>query len=315
MNSLPELVQVVKNLENVYILTHVYPDGDALGSAFVLCRILQKLGKNATVMLGPCKSNKLSFFEDFIEKQTFKPEYIVSVDLAANSLLDPSLEKYAEKIDVCIDHHPSNRGYAALNYIDSSAAACCEIIYDVITKLDIPIDKKIAEGLYIGVSSDTGCFKYSNTTYKSHLIASNLIQKGIRIAEINEKFFTLKSKKQLKLEKILYENLEYFCNDKIAITSISKEEMNKCNIEDDECEGIASIPIKVEGVGIGITIREKQPQNYKVSVRTSGEYDANKIASLFDGGGHLRASGFDISGSLDEIKQTIINSISLELGL
>ncbi len=314
MDSLPELVQVIKNLENVYILTHMYPDGDALGSAFALCRILQKLGKKATVMLGSCKSNKLNFFRDYIQEQTFEPEYIVSVDLAANSLLDPALEKYAEKIDICIDHHQSNRGYAALNYIDSSAAACCEIIYEVVSKLNVPMDKKIAEGLYIGISSDTGCFRYSNTTYKSHLIASKLIKQGIRVAEINEKFFTLKSRKQLKLEKVLYDNLEYFFDDKVAITSVSKAEMAKCEIEDDECEGIASIPIKVEGVGIGVTLREKQPGNYKVSIRTSAEYDANKLATLFGGGGHLRASGFDISGSLKEVKETIIKTLSTELG-
>ncbi len=314
MNSLSELAHVIKSLENVYILTHIYPDGDAMASAFVLCRVLQKLGKKATVIMGEDIPKKFEFFNSYITFQEFKPDYVVSVDLASDSLLSSSLENYAGKIDICIDHHISNRGFAPINYIDPSAAACSEIIYDCILKLNLDIDKKMAEGLYVGISTDTGCFKYSNTTYKSHLIVSELMRKGINTSTINEKLFTVKSQKQLNLEKVVYENLEYFLDGKCALTSVLIKDMEKLGIRDEECEGIASIPLRIEGIGIGLTLREKLPNSYKVSVRTSANYDANKIASLFGGGGHIKASGFNISGPLEDVKNTIIKTIKLELG-
>jgi len=309
MNSINDLAQTLKSMNNIYIITHMFPDGDALGSAFSLCRMLQKIGKNATVLLGSEIPKKFEFMADYIKLQTFNEEYIVSVDLASNSLLDPSLEKYTYKIDLCIDHHISNRKFAAFNYIDASAAANCEIIYDLIDLLDVQIDKNIAEGLYVGISSDTGCFKYSNTTYKSHEIAAKLMKQGVAVSKINEKLFTLKSRKILEIEKILNQNIKYFSNGKFAITFITLKDFENYNVKDNECDGIASIPIRIEGVNIGITLREKSPNNYKVSVRTSEEVNANDIASLFEGGGHFRAAGFNIQGKIDEAINKIANKV------
>ncbi len=314
MNSINDLAQTLKSMNNIYIVTHMFPDGDALGSAFSLCRMLQKLGKKAAVLLGNEISKKFEFMTGYIEPQIFNEEYIVSVDLASNSLLESSLEKYAYKIDLCIDHHISNRKFAALNYIDSNAAANCEIIYDLIDLLNVQIDKYIAEGLYIGISSDTGCFRYSNTTYKSHEIAAKLMKQGVAVSKINEKLFTLKSRKILEIEKILNQNIKYFSEGKCAITFITLKDFEKHEIKDSECDGIASIPIRIEGVNVGITLREKSPDNYKVSVRTSEEVNANDIASLFEGGGHFRAAGFSIQGKINEIINEIANTILTHLG-
>lgn len=314
MNSINDLAQTLKSMNNICILTHMFPDGDALGSAFSLCRMLQKLDKKAKVLLGNEIPKKFEFMTGYIENQIFNEDYIVSVDLASNSILEPSLEKYADKIDLCIDHHISNRKFAAINYIDSTAAANCEIIYDLIDILNIQIDKYIAEGLYIGISSDTGCFRYSNTTYKSHEIAAYLMKQGVAVSKINEKLFTLKSRKILEIEKILNQNITYFSNGKFAITFITLKDFAKYNIKDNECDGIASIPIRIEGVKIGITFREKSPDNYKVSVRTSEEVNANDIAYLFEGGGHFRAAGFSIQGKINEVTDKVANTILKYLG-
>lgn len=314
MHSINDLAQTIQSMNNIYIVTHMFPDGDALGSAFSLCRMLQKMGKNATVLLGNEIPKKFEFMKNYIEPQTFKEEYIISVDLASNSLLEPSLEKYASKIDLCIDHHISNRKFAALNYIDSTAAANSEIIYDLIELLNVPIDKYIAEGLYIGISSDTGCFRYSNTTYKSHEIAAKLMKQGVAVSRINEKLFTLKSRKILEIEKLLNQNIKYFADGQLAITFITLKDLEKYNIKDNECDGIASIPIRIEGVNVGITLREKSPDNYKVSVRTSEEVNANNVASIFEGGGHFRAAGFSIQGKIGELINEIANAVLTYLG-
>ena len=314
MHSINDLAQTIKSMNKIYIITHMFPDGDALGSAFSLCRMLQKIGKQATVLLGNEIPKKFEFMKEYIEPQIFKEEYIISVDLASNSLLEPSLEKYASKIDLCIDHHISNRKFAALNYIDPTAAANSEIIYDLIELLNVPIDKYIAEGLYIGISSDTGCFRYSNTTYKSHEIAAKLMKQGVAVSRINEKLFTLKSRKILEIEKLLNQNIKYFADGQLAITFITLKDLQKYNIKDNECDGIASIPIRIEGVNVGITLREKSPDNYKVSVRTSEEVNANNVASMFEGGGHFRAAGFSIQGKINEIINEIANAVLTYLG-
>ncbi len=315
MDSLDKLVQVLKGIDKVYIITHMYPDGDALGSAFVLGRVLQKMGKRAAVKIAEDMPEKFKFMQEYVTKDEFDPDYIVSVDLASSSLVHPSLEKYAGSIDVCIDHHVSNRGFAPISYVDSKAAANAEIIYRIIRMLEIPLDEKIVEGLYIGISSDTGCFKYSNTTYMSHQIASDLMKFGLDTGAINEKLFTVKSKKQLKLEKILYKNMRYLFGGKCALTFVTLSEMEENGITDDECDGIASVPIKIEGVCIGLTMREKQKGVYKVSVRTTGNYSANKLAGEFGGGGHFKAAGFNIEGSLEEIEDKICQAISKHMDL
>lgn len=315
VRSLSEVAKTIKAMDNIHIVTHIYPDGDAIGSSFALCRALQKLNKNCTVVLGKEVPKKFRFLTDCVPISDFEPDYVISVDLPDTSILDPNIENYSQKMDLSIDHHISNKNFAKFNYVDSNAGANCEIIYELLEYLDIDLDKEIYKLLYLGISTDTGCFKYSNTTYKSHKIVSEIMKQSTGISEINERLFIKKSKEKLELEKIIYSNLEYFFGGKCAITFITLNDMKKCKINEDECEGIASIPISIEGVTIGIILREKSENSYKVSIRTSGNEDANKISSLFNGGGHIKAAGFNISGSIEEIKNLIIKTIQTELDL
>lgn len=313
LNSLNEVADVLEKMDNIHIVTHAYPDGDALGSAFALCRMFQKLGKRSAVVLDKKMPKKFEFMTNYVSLQDFDPDYILAVDLADTSLLGTTLQ--SEKVNLCIDHHISNKNFAEVNYVDPSSAATAEIIYDLIRYLNLDLDEKIAEALYIGIASDTGCFKYSNTTHKSHEIASELMKQNINVAKINENLFILKSKNKLELERTLYKNLEYFCDSKLAITFVTLDEMKKCEINENECDGISSIPVSINGVSIGITIREKSSDNYKVSVRTTSNQNASQIASLFGGGGHDKAAGFNISGSLNEVKNEIISTIKTNLEL
>ncbi len=314
MESLASLSKIIKDKDFFYILTHIYPDGDAMGSAFALCRALQKMGKHSKVLCNDSIPQKFDFLSAFVKKEEFDSKYIISVDLADTSLLGPNLEKYSSKIDMCIDHHPSNKNYAALNYVDSAAAANCEIIYKLLKEINEPIDKEIATCLYTGIATDTGCFEYSNTTAKSHFIAAELMNIGAPVAEINEKIFTVKSEKKLSTENTIYKNLEYFFDGKCALTFITLKEMQFIGTTDNELDGIASIPIKIEGVQLGITIREKASGIHKVSVRTKGDVDSNLFCSYFGGGGHSRAGGFNIEGTVEKAKSYILDTVKSKLG-
>ncbi len=314
MVSLLNLSNIIKNKDCFYILTHMYPDGDALGSSFALCRAIQKCGKHAKVLCNDPVPLKFRYLESYIKKEEFDPQYIISVDLADTTLLGPNLEKYkSQKINVCIDHHLSNKNYASLSFVDITAASTCEIIYKLLLEMNIKIDEKIASCLYTGIATDTGCFEYSNTTATTHFIAAKLINHGAKIDEINEKLFTIKTKKNIETEKIINKNLKFFFNDKCAITYITLKEMDEIGIKENELDGIASIPIKIEGVKIGVTIREKSSGLNKISVRTSSDVDANEFCNLFGGGGHTKAAGFSMEGSIEHITKSILEKIKSEL--
>lgn len=314
MESNKKIISYLKTNDFFYIVTHMYPDGDALGSAFALCRALQSLGKHAKVLNDNDIPKKFEFLSNYVKKENFEYKSVISVDLAETSLLRPELKPYEDKIDVCIDHHKINKIKADLCYVDPSAAACCEIIYRIIKDLGVNIDKEIAACLYTGISTDTGCFEYANTSANSHYITAKLIECGAPIGKINENIFTKKSRIKLETEKNMYRNLKYFFGSKCAVTHISINEMEKIGITDNELDGIASIPIKIEGVKIGITLREKSSGTYKVSVRTSENIDASKFCEYFGGGGHERAAGFSISGSVSEICEKIQNVLTCKFG-
>ncbi len=308
MITLNEAANILKKQNNIEILTHHYPDGDTLGSAFALCHAFQNMGKKARVVLSGKMAKKYDYLKNGVEELEFTPDFIMSVDVAAFSLLGDNQEKYRDKIQLCIDHHGSNSLGIQNSYIDSTAAAAAEIIYDLLILINVKITKEIANCLYTGISTDTGCFLYTNTTGKSHVIAGELIKAGANFGEINRVMFETKSKEKLALERMVYDTLDYYHNGECAIIYTTLAMQEKLNLGDDEMEGLASIPRQIEGVKIGITMREKRNREFKVSVRTNGDTDACEFCKKFGGGGHKAASGCAIKGDLITVKQRLISA-------
>ena len=195
--ELKDIEKVLKENDNFYILTHKSPDGDTLGSAFALCFALQKMNKNAKVLCSDVIPEKYKFLYENLEIQNFNPKYIISVDVAEAQLLGDILNCYANQIDLSIDHHMLNQKFAKLWYIDSTAAATAEIIYEIIRKLEVRLDFNIAKCIYTGVSTDTGCFKNANTSARSHRIAAKMIDLGVDNFKIDKIMFDTKSKTKL----------------------------------------------------------------------------------------------------------------------
>lgn len=314
MESIKKIADILKNNDFFYILTHIYPDGDTLGSAYALCQALQQLGKHAKVLTDVNCPSKFDFLKNNIKEENFNPQFIISVDVAEKSLVPSNLKKFENSINLCIDHHIKNSIDADISYTDHTAAANCEIIYYILKEMGVKIDGNIASCLYTGISTDTGCFKYSNTTSKSHFIVSELLKRDFPVSKINEDLFIKKSKKKIETEKILNKNLEFSFDGKCAITHITNEEMKSINIGENELDGIASLPISIENVDIGITMREKNGGEYKVSVRTSSKINANEFCENFGGGGHSRAAGFSSFDDIFKIKEKIKNVLTLKFG-
>lgn len=303
--TIEKVVDFLKANDNFEILTHNYPDGDCLGSGYGLCLGLQQLGKNARVITTALPKD-FKFLLNGVKEQDFQAQCVVSVDVADEKLLGCNQEKYQGKIDLCIDHHKSNRVDAPLKFVDDTSAAACEIIYRILTEMGVTFTKEIANCLYTGISTDTGCLRYTNTTAATLRICADLLEYGCDSGYINKVMFETKSKKRIELEREIYDRMIFCCDDKCAVIYTTLE-MTK-DLEDEDTEGISSIPRQIEGVKMGITIREKPDGIYKVSVRTNGDIDACQFCKQFGGGGHAAASGCTLNGDLQSVIDTLIEA-------
>lgn len=294
--------------DNYEILTHDYPDGDTLGSGFGLCLALQQLGKNARVLTTNLPKDFV-FLTEGVKELSFEAQTIVSVDIADEKLLGSNREKYQGKIELCIDHHRTNRIEAPHKLVDPESAANCEILYRLFRFMGIEITKQIANCLYTGVSTDTGCFKYGNTTPRTLRTAADLLDTGIDAPWINKVMFDTKTKLKIKLEQEVYGGIEYYSGDRCAIIAVTCEMQKRLGVGDDELEGLASIPRQIEGVLIGITMREKENGVFKVSVRTDRSVNAAEFCAGFGGGGHAEAAGCQVKGTLEESKAQLKSAV------
>lgn len=303
-------VGLLKEADDILILTHRNPDGDTLGSGYALLRALRKTGKRVKLLNNDVIPEKFAYLYEGTEAEDFEEKFIVSVDVAEKKLLgDLFAEKYGDRVDLSLDHHESSKHFARETYVEPDSASACEIIYLIIKALGVSVDSDIATCVYTGLSTDTGCFKYSNVTPRTHIIAAELISLGAEHSKINEKMFDTKTFGSIMLEKLCYENLEMFCGGRVAVITVTKKMLSDCGVDKSALDAIKPITRQIEGVGIGITVKEEDSGKAGVSVRTSEAYDASFICSHFGGGGHIRAGGCELDGTVEEAKKRLTDYI------
>jgi len=298
----------LKENDNFLLITHRRPDGDTLGSAGALAQGLRELGKTVYVLKNPEATPRYEpFITDYIAPDDYKADYVIAVDTATTDLFPKNADEYKESVNLCIDHHGSNTMYADHVCLEISRASCGEIIFDILMAISGSISSITAERLYVALSTDTGCFSFSNTTGNTLYVASLLVEAGAPNKELNKKLFRTKTRGRIKIEGMLTSGLEFHLDDKVAIASITNEMMESANADEDDIDDIAALPGSIEGVCVGITIREmSSPTDCKISVRTRAPYDAQAICANFGGGGHKLAAGCSIEKSIDEIKEMLL---------
>lgn len=310
--SLGEVCDYLRKHDNYLILTHASPDGDTLGSGFGLMRVLEDLGKKAKVFCPEGIPKKFEYLAK-TPKVDFKEKTIVAVDIADPKLLGMACEQYADKVQLCIDHHISNTKYSKSLYLDATSAAACESIYTIAVALGVEINQDIANALYTGIATDTGCFKFSNTTAKTHSITAKLFEAGVDATEINRAMFETISCARLDIERLALDTIDFRFNGKCAVISITADMIEKTKCEKSDLEGITAMARTIEGVVVGITLRENQRGRIKASVRTHDPIDACAICNNLGGGGHPRASGCEVVGDVDHAKQEILKYVGQAL--
>lgn len=295
--------------DNFNIFLHASPDGDTVGSGFALCTALRRLGKKANVLCSDEIPKSYSFITDGYVSWDFEPETLVSVDVADAKLLGKYEQKGSE-ILLSVDHHGLNREFAKYTFVDASAAANCENILKLLKAMNVEIDSYIAACIYTGISTDTGCFKYSNTSPESHIMAAEMMGYGIDFSEINRIMFDTKTRGRMKIEGRLMEQMKFFFDGKAAFIAVTEQMKREAGVSDDDLEGITSMPRKVEGVLVGVTFREKENGVFKISVRTHAPVDAAEICRKFGGGGHNRAAGCAVEGmTLEQAEKEFVRVI------
>lgn len=307
--NLAELCHYLKTHDDYIILTHISPDGDTLGSAYALALGLLSIGKKAFVVCNDEIPHKYDYFVKAAALKSFDYKTIISVDVADAKLLGSLYEKYSDKIELNIDHHISNTRYAKNLYLDAAASATAECIYDIFIEMNMQITPLIATALYTGIATDTGCFKYSNVTPKTHLIAAELYKYGIDAAEVNRVMFDTKSKNRIELEKMVLETAEFLFDERCLMLTVTSEMQEKSGCEQSDLEGVAAISRSVEGVLCGVSIKQSEPDVYKVSLRTYPPLDASRICGTLGGGGHVSAAGCTLEGSLEKVKAEITAAV------
>lgn len=307
MITLDEVASLLQENDCFKLLTHSYPDGDTLGGAFALAFALRKLGKKANVAVNGPVPSKFRYLVKNYEEQDFEVQYIVSVDVAARSLLGDSVMNGVDHIDLCIDHHRTNTVVAEHIYVDSKAAAASETIWQLVEMLGVEPDEDIAAGVYTGISTDTGCFCFSNTTPRTHQIAAAVIP-YCDWQSINYINFVVKTRAKIKMERMIYDTMEFYAGGKCAVVYTTIAMQKALGAGDDEMEGLANIPRQVEGVEMGITMREKDGGLFKISVRTNDGINAAEFCKQFGGGGHPGAAGCSIEGDLATVKKLLVDA-------
>jgi len=294
--SLERAAQMIFSARNLLIFTHEHPDGDTLGSAFALKHALSERQISAYVVCCDPVPQYLQFVTDGCESLDLPEggewDLICAVDLADPDMLGRFKDRFADRIDLKIDHHRTSVPYAKFNYVDPEAAACGEIIFDLLAA-NGDISAPVADALFTAISSDTGCFRYSNTTSATHEKAAALIDCGARAQKINHLLFEQKSPGELRALKLALDGLTYYADGRIAATVFTLDMKREFDLTDDDISPLYSLSRDIYGVDVGITVRQKDaaPDVFKASLRSDGTVDCAEICRAFGGGGHKGAAG------------------------
>jgi phosphoesterase RecJ-like protein len=298
--------------DNYAILTHRRPDGDTVGSAAALCRILRKKGKTAHIVRNPEITDRfLWLHEGLTKEEAAETDTVVTVDVASPQMLPKIFEKYLGRIALRIDHHASSTSFADHELVDPASAACAELICDLLSPMDYgEMEPELADAIYVGISTDTGCFRFANTTSRTFACAAACAGAGAKVYELNQALFETNTLGRLKMQAWIVEHLDVFAGGTRAVVAIPRAVEQSIGVTEDDMDNISSFPRTVAGVCVAATLRETSDGEVKLSVRAVPGCDATAIAGKFGGGGHKGAAGATLKQSLNEaaaaVKQALL---------
>ena len=311
--TLDNILEEIKKAETIVIVTHETPDGDAIGSSLSMKLALKQLGKKADVII-PKYPRTFDFLPEAseIKKESEVEKYDLAISVDGATLKRIAGLEYFEnaKTKIQIDHHSVNGMYADYNFVNPVAPACCEILLGMFEYFGIEITPEIGTCIIAGIITDTGGFQYSGVTAETFEFAAQLLQKGINISNVYQKVFTSKTRAHFELSRLVSARMEFFENGKIAFTYMNRDDEKNAGAEEGDHEGLVEIGRNIEGVEVSVFIREKEGANgYKVSLRSNEYVNVSDVALMLGGGGHIKAAGCFVQGTVQEVKEKVLSEI------
>ena len=309
----PKIISKIKESNKIAIMSHIMPDGDNVGSSLALYNGLKKAGKAVRFILDDDIPKVYRFLKgsDKVERpgeyESF--DIVIALDCGDSGRLGKSGLYLENNFVINIDHHISNNEFGNLNMVDANASATGEIIYEIIKILGIDMDKEISECLYTAIVTDTGQFQYSNTTSITHQIAGDLINNGVNVSLIFERIYQNSSKEKVVLMKTVLSSLEFYNKDSISCVSLTLLQMKEAKAKEEDSEGMINLARDIECVEVAIFLKELESGKIKVGLRSKKVIDVADVALQFGGGGHVRAAGCTLYGTVDEVKNKILDAV------
>ena len=314
--TLDNILEQINKAEKIVIITHENPDGDAIGSSLAMKLALNQLGKNADVII-PEFPKTFEFLPGIneVKKESNIEKYdlAIALDCASIKLLN-GFTKYFDNatVKVAIDHHSSNTMFADYNYVDQDAPACAQLLLVVFSYFNINVTKDIGTCILAGIITDTGGFRYEGVTADTFRFVAELCEKGIKVTQVYSQVYASKTRAKFELHRIALNRLEFLEDGKIAFTYVTKADEEQVEAKNGDYDGIVENGRDVEGVEVSVFLRETD-KGIKVSLRSKNYVNASEVAMMFGGGGHLRAAGCNIQGTIDQAKNQIINRVKCYL--
>src|SRR5215470_10573098 len=315
---LSQVVELVDKKRRFMITSHIRPDGDGLGSGLALYWMLKSLGKEPTVLLRdevPPAYTVLPGSDLVVVAPDVEGEYDAAFLMECSDVERPGLASLRDQFVVNIDHHSTTRPFGNINWVDSTAAAVGEMIYNLCKALGVEVTKEIAECIYTALLTDTGSFHFSNTTERTLKIASELVRRGVEPAWISQALFYSYPFAKIRLLGLALSTIERDETGYIAWISMSRDMIYEADATDEDAEGIVNYALSVGEVEVVAFFKELGMGSYRISLRSKGKGNVAKVAELFGGGGHRNAAGCRVEGDFEEVKQRLVRALQAAIGL
>ena len=307
--TIRETADFLQSHNDYLIVTHRRPDGDTVGSACALCRGLRALGKHAALYPNTeIAARYAPLAEGLIGLADPEGKTLVAVDIAGASLYPRGAEKLAKTTALAIDHHGSHEPFAKNTLVLPEAAACGEIILSLLDELEAPLTDAIAEAIYVAVSTDTGCFRYGNTTGDTHRAAARCLDAEADVFYWNRVLFLEKTLPRLRLEAYLTQNAELYRDGRTALCVLPQSILDEYGVTESDLDDISGFPRDISGVELGVMLRP-DPDGNKISVRTHEPWNASEICAHWGGGGHPAAAGAMLPGTQAQARLAILETL------
>lgn len=313
-----QILEKIKKHDSFLVVAHINPEGDAIGSQLAVANLLKRMGKKVSIINSDPVPKNIGFLPGTDEIKLYKDLKNEKVNFEVAIILDsPTLDRIGEvkdlvedKFIINIDHHISNCNFGQINFVDEHCSSVGEIIFDLFESSELDIDEESALFIYVAIMTDTGSFRYTNTTAKTHQIAARLLSYNINPKDVFEKVYETKSFATFKLLAEVLTNLKKTEDSKFVWFKITKEMLKRNQLGADCCEDFIAFVRMIEGSEVVAFLRELDEGNkVKVSFRSKTDVDVNKIARVFGGGGHKAASGCVIEKHIDEAEKMVLEEV------